>query len=242
MQESKGSILLIIVNFNQSIEIGNFLSTVVTYWPQQHSVVVDDGSTDDSPSIAHQLGFKVLKHPHNKGVGAAIRTGIVHAKENNYASVLIMSSNGKMVPSEIPSIVGPILSNSADYVTGSRFLNGHRSPGLTLFRRISIPIFSVICTVLLGRKFSDITCGFRCYKIDFLFNGSCDISQEWLSRYELEYYIHFWACESRLRITEVPVTIKYSHLQSNRKSKIRPIIDWWSMIKPLIFLRFNLKK
>ncbi|WP_413293252.1 glycosyltransferase family 2 protein [Bdellovibrio sp. HCB185ZH] len=242
MSSPCASILLVIVNYNQNQEIAGFLSDVIQHWPQNQSVVVDDGSYDDSPDIAQQRGFKVLRHLKNQGVGAAIRTGILYARENKYEAVLIMSSNGKMVPSEIHTVVSPLLNKKADYVTGSRFLNGNRSPGLTLFRRLSIPIFSSICTILLKRRFSDITCGFRCYKIDFLFNETCDISQEWLSRYELEYYIHYWACENRLKIAEVPVTIKYNHLQSNRKSKIRPIIDWWSMIKPLFFLRLKLKK
>ncbi|WP_413557824.1 glycosyltransferase family 2 protein [Bdellovibrio sp. HCB209] len=240
--QTQPSILLIIVNYNQEREIEKFLVSLSSYWPNQHSILVDDGSTDRSHIIAENLGFTVIRHQNNQGVGAAIRTGIDHAKSKGYDCVLIMSSNGKMIPAEIPTIVTPILQDKADYVTGSRFLIGGDSPGLSNFRRLSIPIFSFICTMLLRRKFSDITCGFRCYKIDFLFNGSCNIHQEWLSRYELEYYIHYWACDQNLRICEVPVTIKYSHLEKNRTSKIRPVLDWWSMIKPLFFLRLRLRK
>lgn len=235
-------IQLIIVNYNQEKEIGAFLSSVIEFWNQNDIVLVDDGSTDGSLDIAKSLNFICLTHSTNQGVGAAIRTGILHAKKNRYDHVLIMSSNGKMVPSEIPTVTASVLAGRADYVTGSRFLKGGRSPGLTTFRRMMIPVFSSLCAALLDRKFSDITCGFRCYKIDFLFNSNCDISQEWLSRYELEYYIHYMACRQKLRIEEVPVTIKYDHLAKNRQSKIRPFIDWWSMTRPLLYLRLGIRK
>lgn len=242
MPNSKFRILLVIVNYNQEKEIGNFLTAVISQWEIRDSILVDDGSTDHSVQIAKSKGFSCIVHTVNQGVGAAIRSGIIYAKDNCYTHVLIMSSNGKMVPSEISVITGPILSGHSDYVTGSRFLKGGNSPGLTLFRRLTIPVFSMACAILLGRKFSDITCGFRCYKIEFLFDSSCNISQAWLSRYELEYYIHFWACRKKLRISEVPVTIRYDHLERNRKTKIRPFLDWWSMARPLLYLRLGIKK
>lgn len=239
---SCSEILLSVANYNQAPEIKNFLQELVKYWPKEHLIVVDDGSTDDSWLVPQQMGIQVLRHPSNRGVGAAIRTAIHFAKAKEYKSILLMSSNGKMAPAEISKIVSPILNNSADYTTGSRFMTGGDFPGMSLFRRWSIPLFSLVSSLLLGRYFTDITCGFRCYHLDFLFNGECDINQNWLDRYEMEYYIHFWACKKGLRISEVPVTIKYSHLEKRRHSKIRPFIDWWSMIKPLIYLRFEVKK
>lgn len=235
-------ILLTVANFNQGQEIQNFLTELVKYWPKEHLIVVDDGSTDGSFVAAQEMGIQVLRHPLNKGVGAAIRTGIHFARTNKYKSILLMSSNGKMVPAEIPKLIAPIIHNAADYTTGNRFMAGGHFPGMSKFRRWSIPLFSFASSFILGRFFGDITCGFRCYHLDFLFSGGCNIDQAWLDRYEMEYYIHFWACKKNLRITEVPVTIQYSHLERKRHSKIRPFVDWWSMIKPLIYLRLGLKK
>lgn len=235
-------ILLAVANYNQAQEIRSFLETLVQYWPKNHIAVIDDGSTDGSADIPQSLGIQALRHSHNRGIGAAIRTGILHAKNNGYKGVLIMSSNGKMVPAEISRVVNPILDGTADYVTGSRFMSGGDFPGMTLFRRLSIPVFSMISVLTLGRYFTDVTCGFRCYKIDFLFDGGLDIEQEWLDRYELEYYIHYFACAKKLRIKEVPVTIRYNHLEKDRHSKIKPIVGWWSMIRPFIYLRLGIKK
>lgn len=238
----KKDILLSVANYNQIHEIHNFLSELLKYWDKENLVVVDDGSTDGSDNIPATFGITTLRHSQNSGVGVAIRTAIQYARDEKYLAVVLMSSNGKMKPAEIGRVVQPIIDGSADYTTGSRFIEGGNSPGLTTFRKMTIPIFSLLSSIALFRKFSDITCGFRCYKIDFLFNGSCDISQSWLNRYEMEYYIHYWACHQGLRIQEVPVTIQYDHLGKKRVSKIRPIIDWWSMIMPLFYLRLGLRK
>jgi len=239
---NKNEILLAIVNYNQIQEFPKFLPEVLKHWDQAQIVVVDDGSSDGSEKVSEGYGIKTVRHSHNLGVGAAIRTAILWARENNYKAILIMSSNGKMKPSEVGRIVNPIIEGLADYTTGSRFIEGGNSPGLTSFRKLMIPLFSFLASIALLRRFSDITCGFRCYKIDFLFNGCCDISQNWLNRYELEYYIHYWACQQGLKIQEVPVTIQYDHLTKSRLSKIRPFIDWWSMIMPLFYLRFRFRK
>lgn len=235
-------ILLVIVNFNQIKEIANFLAQVKEKWPMIDSLVVDDGSTDGSEKVAENLGYTTVKHSRNLGIGAAIRSGVFFAHEKNYEAVLIMSSNGKMNPEEISLVTQPVQDQRCDYVTGSRFHRQGKSVGLSLFRRIAIPAFSSFSYFFFGRYFSDITCGFRCYRIDFLFQPPLKLEQDWLNRYELEYYIHYYACRMKLRIEEVPVTIRYDHLEKNRKSKIKPIVGWWSMVRPLIFLKFGLKK
>lgn len=234
--------LLIIVNYNQEKEVGAFLSLLLPNWPREQMVFVDDASTDRSAVIAKDNGLTVLQHPRNLGVGGAIRTGIRHALERGFDFIVIMSSNGKMRPEELPNITGPLLRGEADYVTGSRFLAGGSSPGLSLFRKTMIPLFSSVAALCLGRRFSDITCGYRAYRVDFLRAPDLNLNQDWLNTYELEYYIHYYACALGLRIAEVPVTILYDHLEPGRKSKIRPVSGWWKMVRPLLFLKLGLKR
>lgn len=235
-------VLVIVCNFNQEQEIETFLVKLLRHWPQADTVVVDDGSSDRSSEIAEKLGFAVLRQGKNQGIGAAIRRGIHEAKEKNFDAVTIMSANGKMQPEELSRVIAPVQNGEADYVTGSRFCLEGRSLDLPFFRRLAIKLYSLTASILLGRVFSDITCGFRCYKIDFLFEKSHrSIDQDWLDRYEMEYYIHYWACEKKLRIQEVPVSVVYSHLAPDRQSKIRLGRDALSIGLPFFLLRFRLR-
>lgn len=235
-------ILVIIVNYNQSLEVKNFLDDFIKFWPVEDAVFVDDGSTDGSDSVATQMNFRVIRHLQNLGVGAAIRSGIVYAQQEKYDGVAIMSSNGKMLTAELTQIVNPVIRGERDYTTGSRFIPGGESPGLPLFRKLSIPIVSILLSIFLGKYFSDITNGQRCYTLKFLEDPRININQDWLNRYEMEYYIHYWACRLNLRIQEIPVTSRYDHLQKGRHSKIRPWSGWWSMLRPIILLSFRLRK
>lgn len=239
VEESRG--LLIVANFNQELEIGRLLDRAARCHAVADTVVVDDGSTDRSAAIAEEKGFRVLRHERNRGIGAAIRTGIRYAQSAAYDHVIISSSNGKIQPEEIHLVTAPILDGSADYVQGSRFMHTGGGENIPTFRRIAIPIFSIGTSILLGRRFTDITCGFRAYRLAMFDDPRVRIDQEWLDRYEMEYYIHWWACHLRLRIVEVPVHIVYGHLTKGRRTKIRPFIDWWSMARPFVYLTLRIR-
>jgi dolichol-phosphate mannosyltransferase len=235
--------LIVVVNFEQELEIAGFLESLARWNVGLETVVVDDGSRDRSAAIAEAMHYRVIRHPSNRGVGAAIRTGINHARsEGRFDYVLIMSSNGKMHADEIPVVTAPIVEDRADYVQGSRFLRGGTSPGLSPFRRSAIPLFSLFASALLGRRFTDITCGFRAYRLWLFDDPRVNLNQDWLDHYELELYIHHYACRKRLRILEVPVTIDYSHLARGRKTKMRSFTSWWSMIRPLLFLATRIRR
>lgn len=235
--------LLIVVNYNQEREIQAYLARVDRYFPKQQIVIVDDGSTDESPVIAELAGFTVIRHARNLGIGAAIRTGIAEARQRGRRWVLISSSNGKIRPEDFRRVYGPVVAGEADYTTGSRFVAGGGHPGLPLFRRVSIPLFSLAASLWIGRWYTDITCGFRAYTLDILERSAADLQQDWLNRYELEYYIHYYVSQlPNVRIQEVPVTIDYAHLEKGRTSKIKPLVGWWSMIRPIVLLRLGLRK
>jgi dolichol-phosphate mannosyltransferase len=233
--------LIVVVNYEQELEIARFLASLSSANPGLDVIVVDDGSRDQSPRIAESLGYRLIRHFQNRGVGAAIRTGIAYAREHRFDYIVIMSSNGKMHADELPLVVGPIVEGRADYVQGSRFLSGGQSPGLSTFRNGAIPLFSLFASVVLRQRFTDITCGFRAYQLSLFDDPSINLDQSWLDRYELELYVHYFACRRNARIVEVPVTIDYSHLAAGRRSKMRPIVGWWSMIRPFVLLTTGVK-
>jgi len=234
-------LLTIVVNFNQAYEIQAALTGLLEHVVAENIVVIDDGSTDGSAEVAEQMGLPTVRHETNRGIGAAIRTGIFYAKENGFHAVVIFSSNGKMSPTQMRRVCGPVLAGTADYVQGSRFAKHGESLRLPVLRWFLIHAFSFFATAILRRRFTDITCGYRAYRIDWLFDGDVHLAQHWLDRYEMEYYIHYKACRHNLRIQEVPVSIRYSHLSSDRQSKIKLSRSAWSIIRPLVLLPLGLR-
>jgi len=146
-----------------------------------------------------------------------------------------------MLPEEIPRLIEPIKWNQADYIQGSRYLQGGVSPNLPLFRHLAIKLFTFFINIILGFKGTDITCGFRAYRLSILDNPEINIDQEWLGRYEMEYYLHYKTIKLGYKVVEVPVSMVYPDNQKDY-SKIKPCIGWWSMIRPWIFLTLGIKK
>ena len=235
--------LILIVNYNQAVEIERYLSECLAHFSKDQLLVVDDGSTDGSDRIAESLGLKVLRHPKNRGIGAAIRTGLVAARDQGYQWILISSSNGKMVPAQFAGVYGPVDRGEVDFVQGSRYLAQDSNQGLPTFRRFAIPAFTLAVNLLLWMRLSDVTCGLRCYKLDLLGDPRVNLDQAWLDCYEMEYYLLYkFLKELRVKWVEVPVTIRYHHLEKGRKSKIVPFSGWWSMIRPFVFLTLGLRR
>ncbi|MGF1653560.1 MAG: glycosyltransferase [Actinomycetales bacterium] len=84
-------------------------------------VVVDDGSVDGTADAAAAAGARVVRHDANRGLGAAVRTGLAVAAEYGPAAVAFCDADGEYAPEELAAMVGPILDGRADYVVGSRF-------------------------------------------------------------------------------------------------------------------------
>ena len=235
--------LVVLVNYEQEQEIAQFLERFKIHNPGLAAVLVDDGSRDRSVEIARSHGLEVLQHAENRGVGSAIRTGIQYARQRGDVSfVVIMSTNGKMLPEEMPRVIDPIVRDQADYVQGSRFLGGGQSISLSTFRSMAIPTYSLLASLILRRRFTDITCGFRAYRLEMFDHPRVNLDQDWLNRYEAELYIHYQACRLGLRMVEVPVTIDYSHLAPGRKSKMRAFTGWWSLARPFLLLATGLRR
>lgn len=240
INESQPRVLVAVLVFNEGARLRQTLSRFPAN-PPYDVVVMDDGSTDDAPRVAAEFPFHYIRNETNRGVGAAIRTVIGFATDQGFDVLVPMAGNAKMHPSDIPNLLKPILKDGYDYVQGSRFLQGGRSENLPLFRRLTIPLFTGIVRLLVGYRGTDVTCGMRAYRLDIVRHPKVDITQEWLNRYEMEYYIHYYAIKLGYKITEAPVAMTYPSDMKNY-SKIKAITGWWSMIRPWVFLSLHLKR
>lgn len=202
---------------------------------------INDGSTDRGPEILRGRGVKILDQ-NRSGVGACIKRAIRYGRAQGYDILVVMAGNNKDNPAEIPRLLQPILDGGADYVQGSRFLPGGSSPHLPLFRLVSIKLLSVFFRFYTSRKCTDLTNGFRAYRLSLFDDPRINIEQEWLDGYELEYYIHWNVYKLGYRAREVAVTKTYPADKKVSYTKISPITGWWQMLRPFFLLALGIKK
>lgn len=244
-QELQGSrvkdVLIAVVVYNEGLRVRKVVSGLRLLADTCDVVLVDDGSNDETRDCLSSSGFPVIRHDRNQGVGASIRDAIRYGLKRGSRFFVILAGNGKMDPIQIPRLLEPLLNGECDYVQGSRYLPGGGTTNLPLFRHVMIKIFTVIAWLLTGYKGTDVTCGFRAYSLSLFQHPAIDIGQDWLNRYELEFYIHYKAIRLGYRLREVPVSMDYPR-DGRPYSKIKPFRGWWSMVKPWVLLSLNIRR
>lgn len=205
-------------------------------------IVFDDGSTDATPQAVRDRGFRVVSHPTQSGVGAAIRTVIRLAQREHFDVVVIMAGNDKDRPQEIPRLVDPIRQGAADFVQGSRYLPGGDFGNMPFYRRIATQwVHPWLFSLVTFRRITDSTNGFRAFRVSLFDDPRINIDQGWLDKYELEPYIFFKAIRLGYKVREVPVTKIYPPHDLGY-TKMQPITGWWSILRPIVLLGLGLKK
>jgi dolichol-phosphate mannosyltransferase len=233
-----GTVAMIFPLFNERHAIGGLVGRVPPVIAE--TIVVDDGSDDGGPDLAREAGARVITQDRRRGVGAAIRTGIKAARANGHGAVVVLAANGKDDPAEAPRLIDE-LRGGYDYVQGSRFQRDGASVNLPLGRDVMIRGYSFLFRVLSGFPATDVTNGFRAYRLSLLDDPRIRIDQPWLDRYELEYYLQWKAITLGYRVIEVGVSKTYPKGGGNY-SKIRRVRDWWSIVRPTLLLWSGLKK
>jgi dolichol-phosphate mannosyltransferase len=235
------SVIAIVPVFNEEAKIGK----VVGRMPRQfvdEVLVVDDGSTDNSAEVARSSGARVISMGATLGVGAALRTGYEYAVEHSYDVAVTVAGNNKDAPEEIPLLLDPITEGRADFVQGSRFLKRGASFGaMPAYRQVATRLHPLLFSLVARRWVTESTNGFRAVRTRVLADPRLDLSQTWLRQYELEPYLYLRSIQLRYRTVEVPVTKIYppKHLG---QTKMKPIISWWSILRPLVYVGLGLRK
>ena len=144
---------VVIPVFNEEKNIRDVLARIRrTVGPEAEIIVVDDGSTDSTPELLKESDALLVRHPYNKGNGAAIKTGIRHARREY---MVLMDGDGQHRPEDIPKLVAGL--SEYDMVVGARDKGSTQSFG----RKIYNHTLNVFAGYIAGRRIPDLTSGFR---------------------------------------------------------------------------------
>ena len=152
-------VLVVIPAFNESKTIGQVVDQVVAFGFQ--TLVVNDGSTDETAKIAFEHGSRVVSLPLNSGVGGALRCGFRYAVENGFAGVIQCDADGQHVASHLIDLVNATNQTGAHMVIGSRFGSENTTHNPSLLRRFAMRILSKVAQRATKNEITDSTSGFR---------------------------------------------------------------------------------
>lgn len=217
--------------FNQVRELPRLLEELSGPLACDELIFVNNGSTDGSEALMRQSPFTVLEVERNQGIGYSLQLATRWALERDFDVFGVLAGNGKMLPSEMDRVLAPIEAGECEFVWGSRFLSGGASPNLPAFRRTAIPMVNAYVKLLTGHTVTDATCGYAAYELELFERARFDWEAPWLREYGFEYYLRAQVLfDPTIRWREVPITMRYP--ESGPYSKIRPLVGWWSMLRP----------
>jgi glycosyltransferase involved in cell wall biosynthesis len=142
----------VIPAFNEASAIGPLVANLHATARWLEVLVVDDGSTDETGTLAAGAGARVIRHPYNKGNGAAVKTALRQAAG---AFILIMDADGQHRAADAPALVARL--DIYDLVVGARSASSQASWS----RRAGNSLLNAIAGFLAGQSIPDLTSGFR---------------------------------------------------------------------------------
>jgi glycosyltransferase involved in cell wall biosynthesis len=157
-------IAVVVPAYNEEVSIPDVVAEVVRSLEhlglRPEVIVVNDGSTDGTASAVRTLPCVLLSLPFNVGKGAATQLGFRYTYARDFDVVVLVDADGQHPANEIGTLLEPLLEGTADVVIGSRFL-GNGGSRSSFGRRIGISYLNALNGMLLRRRITDSTSGFR---------------------------------------------------------------------------------
>jgi len=203
------SLSIVIPAKNESGAIGDVVARAVEKYPDAEIIVVDDGSTDDTASVAEGAGAKVVRHPESLGNGAAVKAGARAAQGDIIA---FMDGDGQHDAGEFEPMLAK-LDEGYDMIIGARDSGSHANFG----RLYANGVYNVVASWLTGRRIPDLTSGFRVARAK-LFKQFLYLLPNGFS-YPTTITMAFLRSGYPIRFESIPVAKRIG------KSHIRPIRD-----------------
>lgn len=213
LESSKPAIYVVIPAYNESKTIKNIIEELKSR--KFNIIIVDDGSTDKtyeiaSKSINNSNGL-IYKHVLNRGVGAALKTGIKAALARNAEIIVTFDADGQHDPDDISNLCQPIIDGKADVVNGMRNFNE-----MPASKKLGNQIMNVITQIFYGIKVNDSQTGFKAFSnnaaqvLDFNSRGFGVISE-----------IMGEVKKNDLRMEEVPIKTIYTDYSMTKGTNLK---------------------
>lgn len=203
--------IAVIPAFNEELTIASVV--LMSMHHVDEVVVVNDGSSDRTAELAEKAGATVINMDENSGKGAAVLAGFSYARENGYDALVMLDADGQNDPSEIPTVLSPIVDDDADLVIGSRFLTkGH---GIPAYRQVGQKVLNIVTNVSSGAMVGDSQSGFRamnrdCLKAMIMESNGFNLETDMINK----------AADNEMRIAEVPVRVRYDVPNPHKKNPL----------------------
>jgi glycosyltransferase involved in cell wall biosynthesis len=194
--------IAIVPALNEEQTVGRVIDEIRAFDEGFDIVVVDDGSVDRTAGMAADRGAHVLRLPFNLGIGGAVQTGYRFAFEQGYDIAVQIDGDGQHDPSQLPAILGPVLSGEADLCVGSRF-TGQGDYRSSFARRVGIKIFARVVSAVVRQRVTDTTSGFRAVNRKGIALFAADYPHDYP---EVEATV--MCVKHKLRLKEVPVEMR----------------------------------
>jgi glycosyltransferase involved in cell wall biosynthesis len=189
---------IVIPAMNEEDSIAAVIAALRAEGPWREILVIDDGSSDATADRAEQAGARVIRHPYNKGNGAAVKTGIRQATGE---FMLIVDGDGQHQPADARRIASRL--GEYDLVVGAR----SATTQATMTRRGGNALLNWLASYLTGRSIPDLTSGFRGARLEYLRefihllpNGFSTPTTTTLSFIRAGYNVAFEPIDARIRL------------------------------------------
>ncbi len=204
-------ICIVIPIHNEQRTIGSLVGAIVA--KGLDAVVIDDGSSDGSGSLAREKGAVVITNAEKQGKGLSLKKGFAHALAQGYDGVITMDGDGQHDAADIDRFLERINTQPDCIITGSRMEN---SQGMPWLRLVTNSFMSALISCICRRHLPDTQCGFRYISADILRQIELQSND-----FEIETEVLIKASRKGYPIFALPIKTIYR----NEKSKINPFKD-----------------
>jgi len=211
-------ITVVVPAFQAAASVGEVVARTRASVPAARVIVVDDGSSDGTGSVAAAAGASVVRHDTNRGKGAALRSGVAEVATGQGSVIVTLDADGQHPPEEIPRLVAPIAEGRADLVLGAR----ERTAAMPLGRRLTNRLSAALASRIGGQSIPDAQTGFRAFTAEI-----AALVRPTESHYEYEAAFLLEALARRVRVASIPIPTVYHGAPSH----FRAVADTWRLAR-----------